>query len=273
MKPAGTELTCSLVVTTYNWPEALDLCLRSTLAQSEAPLEIIVADDGSTEETARLVECFRSTAKTPVVHVWQEDLGFRAAASRNRAIAAAKGEYIIIIDGDMLLHRDFVADHSRLARKGTFIQGSRVLLSASNTERRLEAENTSFSVFEQEVSNRKNALHLPLLAALLARPTRELKGIRSCNMSFFRDECIRVNGFNEEFTGWGREDSEFAARLINSGILRRNVRFSAIAAHLWHHENPRQSLPHNDRLLEEAITGGLTFCPNGIDKHLKGLPA
>jgi glycosyltransferase involved in cell wall biosynthesis len=267
------ELTCSLIVTTYNWPAALDLCLRSALAQSEAPLEIIVADDGSTGETAALVESHRKSSALPVVHVWQEDIGFRAAASRNRAIAASKGEYIIIIDGDMLLHRDFVRDHRKLARTGTFIQGSRVLLSRQNTERRFATKNTSFSIFEAGLKNRKNALHLPLLAALLARPTRELKGIRSCNMSFFREDCLHVNGFNEEFTGWGREDSEFAVRMINSGVLRRNLRFSAIAAHLWHQENPRQSLPRNDRLLQEAITGGVARCKNGIDNHLNKLPA
>lgn len=269
MNPAGTEPTCSLVITTYNWPEALDLSLRSALAQSEPPLEIIVADDGSTGETARLVERFRSTANIPVAHLWQEDKGYRLAASRNRAIASAKGEYVVIVDGDMVLHRDFIFDHRRMARKGTFIQGSRVLLSPENTSRRLATKKIEVSVFERGIGNRKNALRLPLLSALLATGTTSLKGIRGCNISFFRDDCIRVNGFNEDFIGWGREDSEFAVRLFNSGIVRRNVRFSAIAAHLWHKENARHALPENDRLLDEAIAGKLRRCGNGIDKYLQ----
>ena len=268
MRRRNPVLTCSLVITTYNWPEALDLCIRSALGQSERPLEIIVADDGSTSATASLVETLGNASILPIVHVWQEDSGFRAAASRNRAIAASRGDYIIIIDGDMILHRDFVRDHRKLAHEGSFIQGSRVLLSERNTAGRLKTSSTDFSPFEKGISNRKNALRLPMVSRLLAVKTASLQGIRSCNMSFFREDCIRVNGFNEDFVGWGREDSEFAVRMINSGILRRNVRFSAIAAHLWHAENPRHALPENDRLLEEAIMEKRTRCVNGIDKYL-----
>ena len=267
MKPTES-ITCSLVITTYNSPEALDLVLRSALAQSEPPCEIIVADDGSTNDTAMLVEAHRAALTIPVVHVWQEDLGYRLSASRNRAIAVAKGNYIVLVDGDMLLHRDFIRDHRRLAIEGTFIQGSRVLLSQENTPQRLKTKNISFSLFGKGVENRKNTLRLPLLSGLLALKTRSLHGIRGCNMSFFRDDCLRVNGFNEDFVGWGREDSEFVVRLINSGILRRNVRFSALACHLGHCENPRQSLADNDRILEQAIAGKLTTCRNGIDKYL-----
>ncbi len=267
MKPKES-IACSLVITTYNSPEVLDLVLRSALVQSEPPCEIIVADDGSTNDTAMLIEAHRAAATIPVIHVWQEDLGFRAAASRNRAIAAAKGDYVVIVDGDMLLHRDFIKDHKRMALKGSFIQSSRVLLSQEYAAIRISTKNISVSLFEKGLENRKNALRFPLLSRLLALKSRSLSGIRSCNMSFFRNDCIRVNGFNEDFVGWGREDSEFAVRLINSGILRRNVRFSALACHLGHRENPRLSLADNDRILEQAIAGKLTTCRNGIDKYL-----
>ncbi len=267
MKPTD-PIACSLVITTYNSPDMLDLAIRSALAQSELPCEIIVADDGSTNDTAMLVEACRVASRIPVVHVWQEDRGFRAAASRNRAIAAAKGNYIVIVDGDMLLHRDFIKDHKRMAFEGTFIQGSRALLSQENTYRRLATKSVSVSPFEKGLENRKNVLRSPLLSRVLSLKSSALGGIRSCNMSFFRNDCIRVNGFNEDFIGWGREDSEFAVRLINSGILRRNVRFSAMASHLWHAENKRTSLAENDRILEQAILGKLTTCRHGIEKYL-----
>ncbi len=267
MRPTNT-ISCSLVITTYNSPDVLDLALRSALAQSELPCEIIVADDGSTSDTARLVEIHRAESVIPVVHVWQKDLGFRAAASRNRAIAVAKGNYIVLIDGDMLLHRDFMYDHRRLAITGTFIQGSRVLLSQEHTPERIATKNISFSLFGKGIENRKNALRLPFLSRALSLKTQSLHGVRSCNMSFFRNDCIRVNGFNEDFTGWGREDSEFVVRLLHSGVLRRNVRFSALACHLGHPENPRHSLAENDRILEQAIAGKLTTCRNGINKYL-----
>jgi glycosyltransferase involved in cell wall biosynthesis len=267
MKPK-VPIVCSLVITTYNSPEVLDLSILSALAQSEQPCEIIIADDGSTGDTAMLIEANSVAHRMPLLHVWQEDRGFRAAASRNRSIAAAKGNYIIIVDGDMLLHRDFIKDHKQMALEGTFIQGSRVLLSQENTARRLATRSISVSLFEQGLENRKNLLRSPLLSRLLALKNSSLSGIRSCNMSFFRHDCIRVNGFNEDFIGWGREDSEFAIRLINSGILRRNVRFSALASHLWHAENERKTLAENDRILEQAIVGKLTTCQHGIDKYL-----
>ena len=263
------SVTCSLVITTYNSPEVLDLVFRSALAQSELPCEIIIADDGSTSDTKMVIDAHRRDATIPLVHVWQEDLGYRLAASRNRAIAAARGNYIVLVDGDILLHRDFIGDHRRLAIEGTFIQGSRVLLSQENTPQRLKTKNISFSLFGKGIKNRKNTLRLPLLSKLLSLKTCSHHGIRGCNMSFFRDDCIRVNGFNEDFVGWGREDSEFAVRLINSGILRRNVRFSALACHLGHRENPRRSLADNDRILEQAIIGRLTKCRNGLDKYLE----
>lgn len=267
MKPID-PIVCSLVITTYNSPDVLDLSIRSAFEQSEPPCEIIVADDGSTSETTMLLESRRVASRIPVVHIWQEDRGFRAAASRNRAIAAARGNYIVIIDGDMLLHRDFIKDHKRMALEGTFIQGSRVLLSQENTCRRFATRRISVSLFEQGIENRKNVLRSPLLSRILALNNSSSSGIRSCNMSFFRNDCIHVNGFNEDFIGWGREDSEFAIRLINSGILRRNVRFSALASHLWHAENERKTLAENDRILEQAIVGNLTTCQHGIDKYL-----
>ncbi|NTW81745.1 MAG: glycosyltransferase [Chlorobiaceae bacterium] len=261
-------INCSLVITTYNRPEALELSIRSALSQSVPPFEIIIADDGSTCETAFLIDNLSPLSHVPLIHVWQEDLGFRAAASRNRAIAETKGNYIVIIDGDMLLDTDFIRDHRSMALEGSFIQGSRVLLSRENSDMRLETKVTDVSPFEKGLGNRKNTLRLPWLSGRLAIKNRSLSGIRSCNMSFFRKDCILINGFNEDFVGWGREDSEFAVRMMNKGILRRNVKFSAIAYHLWHPENSRKQLAENDRLLERAIDEHVTFCRNGIDKYL-----
>ena len=262
------QISCSLVITTYNSPDLLDLSIRSALRQSELPCEIIVADDGSTIDTAMLVESLRASVPTPIIHVWQEDKGFRAAAARNRAIAKAKGNYIVIIDGDMLLHRDFIKDHKALAIEGTFIQGSRAWLSQENTFRRFISRDITVSLFENGLENRKSALHFPLLSRMLDFKSSSLGSIKSCNMSFFRNDCIQANGFNEDFIGWGREDSEFVVRLINRGILRRNIRYSAIASHLWHPENKNCSLTANDRLLQQAVEGKLTSCRNGIDKYL-----
>src|SRR5687767_9054063 len=112
-RPVWTEfeMKTSLIITTYNWKEALDLTLRSVARQVEMPDEVLVADDGSRPDTGELIRAWAQRLPVPVRHIWQEDLGFRLARSRNRAIAAATGEYIVIVDGDMALHSHFIADH------------------------------------------------------------------------------------------------------------------------------------------------------------------
>ena len=107
-----------------------------------------------------------------------------------------------------------------------------------------------------------------MLSHLFYYSHKSLDGIRTCNFSFFKRDCIDVNGFNEDFVGWGREDSEFAIRLTNSGIKRKNLKFSAVAYHLFHSQHDRQSVTKNDILLEKAIKDCKTVCENGINKWL-----
>jgi len=120
--------TCSLIVTTYNWPEALNLSLRSVFKQTQMPDEIIVADDGSRQETRELIQTISKEFNFPIIHCWQEDIGFRLSRSRNNAIIASTSDYLIFIDGDIIIHKDFVKDHVKYSQRGTFVNGSRVLL-------------------------------------------------------------------------------------------------------------------------------------------------
>ncbi|EJF11162.1 glycosyl transferase family protein [Pontibacter sp. BAB1700] len=261
------RLGISLVITTYNWKEALGTVLRSAFQQSELPREIVVADDGSREDTRALVAQLAKESPVPVLHSWQEDLGFRAAESRNRAIAMATGEYVVIIDGDMVLHPDFLKGHRRAARKGYFTQGKRVLLSPELSQKLFSRGPSPISPLSSGIKNRFNATNSPFLSRLFSKDKAGIASIKSCNMGFWMEDIVRVNGFNEDFVGWGREDSEFAIRLLNSGTKRQNLAFGGVAYHLHHQENSRQSLAANDALLEKAISEKSTFCPNGIDKH------
>jgi glycosyltransferase involved in cell wall biosynthesis len=262
------RLGISLIVTTYNWKEALGTVLRSAFEQSELPREIIVADDGSRDDTRALVEALAKKSPVPLLHSWQEDKGFRAAESRNKAIAMATGEYVVIIDGDMVLHPDFLRGHRRAARKGYFTQGKRVLLSPKLSQQLISNGPSPISPLSAGIKNRLNATNSPFLSKLFSKDKAGIASIKSCNMGFWMEDIVRVNGFNEDFVGWGREDSEFAIRLLNSGTKRQNLAFGGVAYHLHHQENSRQSLAANDAILEKAIEGKSTFSPNGIDKHL-----
>ena len=121
-------MTVSLIISTYNWPRALYLCLDSVMQQTVMPTEILIADDGSGISTRDVVKHFENISPVPVHHIWHEDRGFRLAAIRNKAIAASSGEYVIQIDGDLILHRHFIQDHIIFARKGCFVTGSRGII-------------------------------------------------------------------------------------------------------------------------------------------------
>lgn len=258
----------SLIVTTYNRKEALAMVLQSTLRQTRLPDEIIVADDGSSDGTDMVVTGIAANAPMPVIHSWQEDTGFRAAMSRNKAIAKATGEYIILIDGDMVLEKHFVADHLAAAREGFFVQGGRVLLNEAITQAIIGGRKMEISLFEQGLGNRKNCLRSRVLSLICSHASTGLDGIRTCNFAFWRTDALAVNGFNEDFEGWGREDSEFAVRLLNMGIKRRNLRFAAVAFHLHHPMQSRTCVERNDSLVEETILSQRYKCINGIDKYL-----
>ena len=258
----------SLIITTYNRPDALSLVLRSIERQITLPYEVIIADDGSTNDTKEVITSFQEKSDILVIHSWQEDSGFRAAKSRNKAISKSNGDYIVLIDGDMILHPEFINDHINNAQPSYFVQGSRVLLTQDKTKQALDQQKINFSLLSNGLKNRKNAIHSNSLSRLFSNKKNTLRGIRSCNLAFFKQDFISVNGFNNEFEGWGREDIEFIMRLMNRGINRKNVRFNAIQFHLWHNENIRDSLEKNEAILQNTINNQIKWCDSGLKKFL-----
>lgn len=264
-------MNISVIVTTYNWPEALERVIKGLLQQPLQPFEIIVADDGSTGETRDLVKGFQEEKGELVKHVWQEDKGFRVARIRNRAIVEASGEYIIFLDGDCIPEKHFIEDHLHLAGQGYFFQGKRVLVKRSLSgeftyDRVIDRGYLIRRIFKGNLSNFHHVFRVPFVPAL---SSKSLQGIRSCNMGIFARDLYAVNGFNESFTGWGREDSEIAVRLFRYGLLRKQHPFKAVCYHLWHPENKRDRLIENDALLQQTIDCDGVFCENGLVKKRK----
>jgi glycosyltransferase involved in cell wall biosynthesis len=261
-------MQCSLIITTFNWPEALSLVLLSVESQTTHPDEIIIADDGSNKDTKITIENFSKNSLIPIIHSWQNDKGFRLSKSRNRAIAKAKFEYIIVIDGDMILNKNFIKDHKKFAMKNTYLQGSRVLLQPAFSNNVLK--NKFFnkpSFFSNDSKNKFNIIRFPILTLVLSiKKNQNLNRIRGCNFSLFKEDIIKVNGFNEEFKTWGKEDSEFVQRLFNNGVFRRNLKFSGIQYHLFHKEGSSNS--NNIGLLNQSIKNKHVYCKYGIEKYL-----
>jgi glycosyltransferase involved in cell wall biosynthesis len=248
-------------VTTYNREDALDAVLRSLARQTDEKFEVLVADDGSGRATAQLLEQWKAKIGRRLEHIWQEDRGFRAAEIRNRAIVASRGNYCIFLDGDCIVRPDFVATHRALAAPGWFVTGNRILLSSSLTAKvlheKLTPETWSFTKWVGErlrggVNRLSALLRLPL-GPLRGLRRNAWRGARSCNLAVWRSDLDRVDGFDADYVGWGKEDSDIIVRLLHAGMRRKDGVFATGVLHLWHPEADRGLLAPNEAKLSEVI--------------------
>lgn len=263
----------SLVISTYNRPDALQLCLESVLRQKQLPAEVVIADDGSGPETKRLIEDFQQSSPLPIVHVWQPDEGYQLARIRNRAFAAATGDYIIQVDGDLVLEEHFVLDHLQMSRPNYFVSGSRTMIDASLTGRLLKKEIPAGDIltFREHLGKRHNAIRsapLRKISYAWQRSRRNYKYVFGCNMAFWKKDLLEVNGYNELFKGWGKEDNELTVRLQNAGKKLRFIKFGAVVYHLHHKVADLSAVPANEEKLLQTIAQGVTFVPQGMSAYL-----
>lgn len=260
--------TIALLINTYEQPDYLRRVLAAVARQTRLPEQVLLSDDGSGPETRSVFAAWSSGQRFQCEHVWQKHQGFRRARVLNQTIAKAGAEFLVFLDGDTVPHPRFVEDHQRLAIRGTFTQGHRALIGerAANRFGRNEFKADRRAAFcRAQLSGLKHAFRWP-------RPwrsfRRDLRGIRGCNLGIWRDDLVLVNGYNEAFEGWGREDSELAVRLMNSDRRRLDVRGWALCYHLWHPPVSRTALPRNDQLLEEALNSRIQRCKLGLDQYL-----
>lgn len=260
----------SLIISTYNWAEALNLSLLSVSRLSVLPDEVIIADDGSRRDTYELIRRYQQTFKVPLIHVWHKDEGFQLAKIRNKAIAKARHPYIIQVDGDLILHKHFIKDHLEIARKGAFVTGSRVLMNDELSSLMMSDKRTTASIFTPGISNHLNSLRIKFLRNLLADRyhQKDIDSIRGCNMAFWKEDVIKVNGYNEEFEGWGGEDQELAVRMLNAGIKKRVLKLGGVVHHIAHTKYCRAKHLENDHRMLKTLREEITYCSQGISQYL-----
>lgn len=260
---------CSLVVTTYERPDALARVLEAVATQSRPPDELLVADDGSGPPTAQLIEQHAARAAYPVRHVWQPHQGFRAGRVRNAAIARARCEYLVLLDGDMVVHPRFIADHLSLARGGYYSQGTRIPLDAAATTRLLLPGSSLPGPLSPGLggARRSYSVRQPALARALREVANGFIAVKACNQGFWRQDLLRANGFDEALTGWGAEDKELCARLQNGGVRRQTLLFAALAWHLDHAPASRVNADANHARWRDTVRSRRVRCDAGIDGH------
>lgn len=274
-------MNISFVVLTYNRTDALLAVLRSLAKQCGAGHEVLVADDGSSNEHVKLLRQKFPMFHCPVRHVWHPDAGFTASRARNLGAYHSTGDYLVFLDGDCVPGPTFVKAHIALAQRSCFVNGSRVLLSPQLTQRVVSEDidlldqSLAFWISARIQGDSNKLLHLLKWPASLYRLQQgfKWKGIRSCNMAVWRQDFFAVNGFDETFEGWGHEDADLVLRLGNSGVKRKNGFWATEVYHLWHREQQRKQAFVNQKRVESRMQTHQVIAEKGlaqIEPHAAG---
>jgi len=228
-----------------------------------------VADDGSGPATRELVKRFAKRAAHPVRHAWDAHQGFRLCHIRNLALSMTRADYVVQLDGDMVLHPQFIADHRRAAAPGTFVQGTRILADERLTQSLLRDPTQPVSVASRGLGGLRRiyAVHSPLISRAFGRAANSFIAIKGCNQGFWRADLERINGYDEDMSGWGSEDKELTARLKHCGVQRRTLWCGGIAYHLHHPAASRDRHALNQEILARTLRERRTACTNGLSLH------
>ena len=259
----------AVVISTYNSPAFLQLVLEGYRKQTDLGFSIYIADDGSGEETSALIARYQADYPVSIKHIWHEDCGFRKSRIHNIAIKQVDEPYLLLTDGDCVPLPRMIETHRKFAQQGHLISGGRVLLSQAWTEtvceynKMLNSEASLIEWFSQRLKNNINRILPIAIPPHLGDPNQKLKGIRGCHISCWLDDLHRINGFDESYEGWGREDSDLVARLFHAGIYRLDLRGMPVL-HLWHREEKREQLNKNDLLLKECLESGRIEAMKGL---------
>jgi glycosyltransferase involved in cell wall biosynthesis len=263
----------SLCITTYNKPRQLEQVLASVRNMRVLPDEILICDDGSTDETRKMLERISANYPVRIRHLWHPDTGWRLAASRNNGIREAQGEYIIFIDGDCLPHRRFLEDHLSLARPNMMVLGDRAHVREEWSDSfKPGFHQVAYGVLTKRIHKRsvafRNPFERPYEFGLEEHTTLSLaRTAIGCNMAFWKKDAVRINGFNEEIQGWALEDIEMVARMLASGVRGRKVRRKAVIYHL-DHGNPVYDSRISLEMVESVFLAAKVKCEH--DRHSSG---
>jgi hypothetical protein len=271
----------SVIVPTYNRPQALKLSLLSLAGQSILPSEVLIADDGSGGETRDLILAMQEQLKHafPIKHIWQEDIGFRKPRILNETVRHSSGDYLIFIDGDCMAHRHFVKSHVEYSSPDAVLSGKRVEIGKQVSERLLEKERVmnrlTFLLLWDSArhQSRRVAESVQIknrfLRLLLHRDRISNDGVWGCNFSLYKELFMAINGSDEDFIDGSIEDNDIGIRVLNQGKRIRSIRGLAIVFHLWHKSTwsfYNEKYKYNVAILKRRIANKETVCKNGIRK-------
>lgn len=266
----------ALIVSTYNQPRHLDRCLFALRHQRDADFELLIADDGSGDETREIIERYRKYFGGRLKHEWQADDGFRKTRILNRCILATEAEYLVFLDGDCVAHPDYVAEHRAAATTGAYRNGAIIRLDAALSDEITHDRIADGTVFDARWLRRtgkgwdrrylKLSLGRGLRGWLNDHSTTKLYWLGS-NSACWRADALAVNGFDNRFS-YGFEDGDFGNRLGNYGVKALTVRWTANLLHLDHgrpYRNPEE-MERNQAMEQPREPGGRYRAVEGLEE-------
>jgi len=269
----------SVIVPTYNRPEALILNLKSLSKQSIIPDEVLIADDGSSETTKNAIVKFKNSSECnfDLKHIWQEDIGFRKPRIINETVRNSTGDYLIFIDGDCLAHKDFVKSHVENSEPNEMLGGKRVDIGKKLTEKVLKSGKilplfTVRLLIDSVINDTRKAEEAILVRNTKIRSLAGMErisndGIWGCNFSVYKTLFYKINGSDEDFLDGSIEDNDLGIRVLNSGGKLKSLRFKANVFHLWHESSwsfTSEKYLFNRNIMEQRIFKMESACVNGI---------
>jgi glycosyltransferase involved in cell wall biosynthesis len=277
MKRYRLRMRLSVVLSTYNQPEWLEKVIWGYAAQSHRDFELVIADDGSTDDTRDCIDHLREETGLSIRHVWHEDCGFRKCTILNRAIVESTADYLVFSDGDCIPRRDFLATHIRHARAGLFLSGGYFKLPLELSKTILRDDILSgFATDANWLRSQGLRWNLktfklsagPRFAWLLDRTTTTKATWNGHNSSGWKADIVRVNGFDERME-WGGEDREMGERLMNAGIRGKRIRYRAVCVHLDHPRGyvRQEALVRNRQIRDETERSRAVWTDYGITKR------
>ncbi len=259
----------SVIIAVYEQANVLKLVLESLLRQTITEFEIVLADDGSSSTIAEVVQEYSSRFSIPIKHLWHEDDGFRKTIIVNKAAMAATGDYLVFIDGDCILHHQFLERHQLRAKAKHLQTGRRIMLSAEASKKVTPAlvaggtiEKRSFwrNALDEREANPKYGTMRPFFYSFfnLTHPDYLLLG---CNFSLYKKDFVSVNGYDQQIIGRGLEDDNLGKRLKLAGIRIDYISQEAIQYHIHHSFKP---IPHSQEIIDIMRNPKSLWAENGI---------
>lgn len=274
------ESKVSIIMATFNNKDSLRWTLLGFMRQTFPRFEVIISEDGSNDGTREFIDQIRADASFPITYLWQEDQGIRKTKALNEGVKHSSTDYLIFTDPDCVPHRDFVLEHVKNREKRRFLVGRRVRWGPQFTARlsrdfilsgnydRLNLK-MLYYVMKRDIHYLKRGIKVkyPWMQKCLELPSAS-QYLQGCNFSIYKDDLMRVNGWNEDIQGLGGEDIELDIRLRNAGMKWKSVKNLAVTYHTYHPD--RKSNFNLDAFFEELQKTGKYWCENGIVKKSSG---